>query len=74
MPCKKYDVVAVSLDTNKITIMAEGKTEAAADYIETQCVLNHGVVSCFYAIVPAGEYKEGDEWNYEVEEGVDVDD
>lgn len=57
-----FDVVAVGLKTNKVRMMAEGKTARNAEAIVNMAVMRRGVDEEFFSEVPAGRYKEGDEW------------
>ena len=57
-----FDVVAVNLETNKVRLIAEAKTEANATAIETMAVMRRGVEEEFFATVGHGAYKNGDEW------------
>lgn len=57
-----YDVVAVSLDDNTVRIMDRNKTERNAEAVIGFAIMRRGVDSEFYAAVPSGTYKDGDEW------------
>lgn len=56
------DVVAVNLETNKVRLIAESKTERNAEAIETMAVMRRGVEEEFFSVVNHGAYKEGDDW------------
>lgn len=58
-----YDVVAINIATGKVRLLAENKSEANAEAIVKMAVMRRGVDEECYAEVPAGKYKEGD--NYE---------
>ena len=57
-----YDVVAVSLTTEKVRLIAEDKTERNAEAIVNMAVMRRGVEEEFFTEVRAGTYKEGDKW------------
>jgi len=57
-----FDVVAVSLSTHRVRLMAQGKTERDADAIICMAVMRRGVQEEFTSAVPQGMYAEGDEW------------
>ena len=57
-----FDVVAVEFKTNKITIMASGKSERNAEAIEKMAIMRRGVENQFFSSVTAGSYKDGDIW------------
>lgn len=57
-----YDVVAVNIESRKVRLMAENKTERNADAIERMAVMRRGVEEEFFATVEHGKYKEGDIW------------
>lgn len=58
-----YDVVAVNMSTHKIRVLAENKTEKNADAVEIMAIHRLGCCEEFFTKVPAGRYKDGDEWN-----------
>lgn len=58
-----FDVLAVNMETHKVRIMAENKTERNAEAIENMAVMRRGVDEEFFVTVPHGKYKEGDEWD-----------
>lgn len=58
-----YDVIAVNLESNRVRLIAENKSEANAEAIENMAVARRGVDEEFFVTVPAGEYKENSEWN-----------
>lgn len=57
-----YDVVAVSVATNRVRLIAEAKTLRNAEAIGWMAVARRGVEDEFFDVTPAGKYKEGDEW------------
>lgn len=57
-----YDIVAVDLKTNKVRLIAEGKTLRNAEAIVEMAVMRRGVTTEFFAEVRAGSYTEGEEW------------
>jgi len=57
-----FDVVAVNMKSNKVRFMAKGKTLHNAEATEKMAIMRHGVDEEFFATVPIGKYKEGDEW------------
>ena len=59
---KLFDVVAVNMDTNKVRLMAESKSERNAEAIVMMAVGRRGVEEEFFAEVPHGKYKAGDTW------------
>lgn len=61
---RALDVVAVNMTTNKVRLIAEGKTERNAEAIVMMAVGRRGVQAEFFSKVQHGKYKEGDEWNW----------
>lgn len=57
-----FDVLAVSLITNKVRLIAENKTERNAEAIEMMAVGRRGVESEFFVAVPSGKYINGNDW------------
>lgn len=58
-----YDVVAVDMDTNKVaSLFGEKKTLPNAEAIVKMAVMRRGVDGQFYAEVPAGKFKVGDDY------------
>ena len=57
-----FDVVAVNLKTKKVRMIAECKTGANAEAIETMAVIRRGVEEEFFSVISHGEYKDGDKW------------
>lgn len=55
-----FDIVAVNFDTNIIQMMGVGKTRKNADAIEEMAIMRRGVEECWYTVVEAGKYKDGD--------------
>ena len=64
-----FDVIAVNMETHKVRLIGENKTERNADAIEMMAVERLGCDEEFFTKVRAGKYKDGDEWN-ESDEGV----
>ncbi len=62
MTNQKYDVVAVSLKTNQVRLMAQNKTIENAEAIVIMAVCRRGVDEEFFTECPAGLHKDGDEW------------
>ena len=59
---KKYDVVAVNLETNTVRLMAFAKSGPNANGIVNLAVMRRGVDEEFFAVTPAGFYADGDTW------------
>lgn len=55
-----FDVIAVSIKTGKVRLMAENKSERNADAIVMMAVARRGVDEEFFTEVPAGKFKDGD--------------
>lgn len=55
-----FDVVAVTIQTGRMRILAERKTEDNAEAIVKMAVIRRGVEVEFYKTVPTGTVKEGD--------------
>lgn len=62
MSDKLFDVLAVNMETNKVRLLAQGKTFRNAEAIVNMAVGRRGVEEEFYTETPAGKYKEGDEY------------
>lgn len=60
---KMYDVIAVDMTTHIVRLVAENKTEKNADAIENMALLRNGCDDEFFETVPAGKYKDGEEWS-----------
>ena len=58
----RYDVLGVSLETNRVRLMATNKDEGNADAFVNQAVARRGVDEEFFVAVVAGQYQNGDEW------------
>ena len=58
-----FDVVAVDMETHKVRLIAEGKTERKAEAVETMAVVRRGVEKEFFATVKHRRYGNGDEWS-----------
>lgn len=59
---QRFDVVAVSIETNQVRILAEDKDKPNADSIMEYAVIRRGTQEEFFSVVPAGTYKGGDDW------------
>ncbi len=57
-----FDVVAVSLQTNVVRLVAENKPKADADAVVSMAVQRSGCESEFFASVAAGSYRSGDQY------------
>ena len=57
-----YDVVAVDLKTNLVTIMATDKEGPDAVAVERMAVMRRGVDKQFFSCTPRGLYRDGDKW------------
>ena len=57
-----YDVVQVNLESGEIRLMGEGKTQRNAEAIEKMAIMRRGVEDQFFTLVPACDYKDGDNW------------
>lgn len=55
-----FDVIAVRIDTRKVRLIAEKKSERNAEAIVKMAVHRRGVDVEFFAEVPHGSYVEGD--------------
>lgn len=55
-----FDVIAVRIDTQKVRLIAENKTERNAEAIVKMAVMRRGVDVEFFTEVPRGSYAEGD--------------
>lgn len=65
MTTELLDVVAVNLETKRVRLMAEGKTERNAEAIVSMAVMRRGCDEEIFTTVPAGSHKEGDPWRTE---------
>ena len=54
------DVIAVNIKTNRVHILATGKTQPNAEAVAEMAVARLGVGEEYYTTAPAGKYKEGD--------------
>ena len=63
-----YDVVAVNLETKRVRLIAEGKSEINADAVIMMAVARRGVNEEFFVQVPADTYKDGDTWTGKAKE------
>lgn len=57
-----FDVVAVNIETGIVRMMAEGKTQPNAEAVVKMAIMRRGLDEEFYAEVPAGSHKEGDNY------------
>jgi len=64
-----YDVLAVNMETHKVVLMGQSKTQRNAEAIENMAVLRRGLDTDFFVTVPAGKYSDGDEWDTD-DEGI----
>ena len=60
-----YDVVAVSLSTLKVRVIASDKTRENARAVVKLAVTKRGIDEEFFAEIPHGTYRDGDEWGTE---------
>jgi hypothetical protein len=63
-----YDVVAVSLATYHIRLMATQASKPDAEAIVTMAVMRRGCDTEFFTSVPQGTYQDGDQWDCASEE------
>lgn len=57
-----FDVLAVNIETSKVRFLAQGKTLRNAGVIVEMAIARRGVYDEIYVEVPAGKYKDGDEY------------
>ena len=57
-----FDVVAIRFDNLKVRLLAEGKTLENAEAVVKFAVIRRGMETEFYSEVPAGLYRDGDDW------------
>ncbi len=57
-----FDIIAVSLATNVVRIIAENKTERNAEAIVNMAVMRRGTSEEFFTEVPAGSCQNGDKF------------
>ena len=55
-----YDVVAVSIATGRVRLIADDLTEPNADAVVRMAIARRGVENEYYIVVPHGTYKDGD--------------
>lgn len=55
-----FDVVAVSIKTGKVRLLAQNKSERNAEAVVMMAVARRGVEEEFFTEVPAGKYHDGD--------------
>lgn len=58
-----YDVVAINIQTNSMRMIATRKTIQNAEAIVSMAVMRRGLDEEFFSEVPAGKYKDGDQWS-----------
>lgn len=58
-----YDVVAVDFKSSKVRIPSTSRDEANAEAVVAMAVMRRGVEVEFFGAVPAGMYKDGEEWH-----------
>lgn len=63
-----FDVLAVSIETNAVRLMAQNKDERNAEAIVEMAVIRRGVEEEFFTTAPTGKYKDGDTLEDEAEE------
>lgn len=59
---RMYDVVCVSLDTERVLWVEHNKTLPNAEAVVAMAVMRQGVEDRFFAPVLSGRYSEGDEY------------
>ncbi len=59
-----FDVVAVNIKTGIVRFMAQKKTAKNAEAIVMMAVGRRGVEEEFFAEVPDGRYREGDQYGH----------
>ena len=57
-----FDVVAISLQTNVVRLVAEKKSKEDADALVSMAVMQNGVDNEFFASVSAGAFRSGDQY------------
>jgi hypothetical protein len=62
MSYELFDVVAVSMVTDKVRVLGSSKSKDDADAIVAAAVMRCGIESEFFCKVHAGSYQEGDIW------------
>lgn len=62
---KRFDVVAVNIQTQRVRILATDKDERNAEATITMAVVRRGVEEEIYTSVPTGSHKDGDTWHSE---------
>jgi hypothetical protein len=55
-----FDVIAVSISSGKVRMIATGKSERNADAIVSMACMRRGVAEEFFTEAPSGKYKDGD--------------
>lgn len=62
---QRYDLVAVSLQTQLVRVLDTNLSAASAEGKMMFAVARRGVEEEFFATCPAGAYKDGDQWRGE---------
>lgn len=57
-----WDTLAVNIKTNKCRLFGERKDKPNADAIMKMAIMRRGCDEEFYVVVPAGLFREGDEY------------
>lgn len=58
----EFDVVAVTIATGAIRLLARGRDKENAEAIVNMAVARRGVDPEFYSTARAGQYQDGDKW------------
>jgi len=58
-----FDVVAVDISTNKVRFFGTGKSYDNADAIVNMAIMQRGLETEFYAVVPHKLYADGEDWH-----------
>ena len=61
-----FDVWAINIETLKVRLLAENKTERNAFATMEMAVIRRGLDEEFYSYSPSGKYKDGDKWGGEL--------
>ena len=59
---KRFDVVEVTISTNTVMLMTNGRGSSDAVAVQRMAIARRGNNGNFFAIVPAGVYADGDTW------------
>lgn len=57
-----FDVIAVNYVNKSVRMMGQDKTEENAEAVQNMAIMRRGLDTCFYKVVPAGKYKDGDQY------------